>query len=74
MPEAPQTLLGFDFGTGTIGVAVGRALLGTASPLTPLKARDGIPDWQLIQQLMNNVFSTTGLLVFQAVHPSAFEA
>lgn len=45
MPELPVTVLGFDFGTKRIGVAVGNALTGTATPLRVLPARDGVPDW-----------------------------
>ncbi|MFT4798602.1 MAG: putative Holliday junction resolvase [Candidatus Azotimanducaceae bacterium] len=45
-------VMGFDFGTGKIGVAVGQAITGTATPLTILKARDGIPDWQQIEKLI----------------------
>jgi putative pre-16S rRNA nuclease len=48
-----KTCLGFDFGTRRIGVAVGRSLLGTASPLPPLVARDGIPDWAIIEKLVS---------------------
>ncbi len=52
MPEAGQrTVLAFDFGTKSIGVAIGQEVTGTAAPLEALKARDGIPDWQLIQAL-----------------------
>lgn len=52
MPEAGQrTVLTFDFGTRSIGVAVGQEVTGTASPLAALKARDGIPDWDKIEQL-----------------------
>lgn len=47
-----QTFLGFDFGTKRIGVAVGQSLTRTASPLKNLSARDGIPDWQLIERLI----------------------
>lgn len=47
-----QSILGFDFGTKSIGVAVGQVITGTASPLAALKAVDGIPDWQLIQNLL----------------------
>ncbi|WP_312239640.1 Holliday junction resolvase RuvX [Pantoea sp.] len=47
-----QTLLGFDFGTKSIGVAVGQQLTGTARPLTALKAQDGTPDWNLIERLL----------------------
>jgi putative Holliday junction resolvase len=46
-----RTILAFDFGTKSIGVAVGQEVTGTASPLPALKARDGIPDWDLIETL-----------------------
>ncbi|MDN7127359.1 Holliday junction resolvase RuvX [Pseudidiomarina sp. 1APR75-33.1] len=46
-------LLGFDFGTHNIGVAVGQTITGTASPLAALKAKDGQPDWQKVQVLIN---------------------
>ncbi|WP_461481694.1 Holliday junction resolvase RuvX [Porticoccus sp.] len=49
----PRSLLAFDFGTGQIGVAVGQTLTHTANPLAVLKARDGIPDWQQIGQLLS---------------------
>ena len=52
MPEKPVTLLAFDFGTGQIGVAVGQSLTGSANPLTVLKARDGIPNWEQIAGLL----------------------
>ena len=52
MPDIGQrTVLAFDFGTKSIGVAVGQEVTGTASPLAALKARDGIPDWQQIAAL-----------------------
>lgn len=47
-----KTCLGFDFGTRRIGVSVGRSLLGTASPLPPVAAKDGIPDWAIIEKLV----------------------
>lgn len=49
---APRTLLGFDFGTRRIGVAVGQELTGTARPLTTLTSRDGGPDWTTITRLI----------------------
>lgn len=48
----PRTILGFDFGTTRIGVAVGQEVTGTATPLSPLKARDGIPNWEQIEALV----------------------
>jgi len=47
-----QRLLGFDFGTKRIGVASAQAITGTASPLIPIPARDGIPDWALLDALL----------------------
>jgi putative Holliday junction resolvase len=47
-----QTLLGFDFGMKHIGVAVGQTVTKTATPLTSLKAKDGIPDWDEIAKLI----------------------
>ena len=46
-----STIIGFDFGTKSIGVAVGQSVTGTASPLSALKAKDGIPNWDAIEQL-----------------------
>jgi putative Holliday junction resolvase len=44
--------MAFDFGMGKIGVAVGQTITMSATPLTILKARDGIPDWQQIGDLI----------------------
>ena len=46
------TFLGFDFGTKSIGVAVGQRITGTARPLPALKAQDGKPDWNIIEKLL----------------------
>ncbi|MCK5894548.1 MAG: Holliday junction resolvase RuvX [Endozoicomonadaceae bacterium] len=48
-----RTLMAFDFGTRNIGVAIGQSITGTASALPGLKARDGLPDWQQVNHLMN---------------------
>ncbi len=50
--SAPRLLLGFDFGTKQIGVAVGQAITGQARELCVLKAQNGVPDWQQIEALM----------------------
>jgi putative Holliday junction resolvase len=50
--QPAQTLLGFDFGSRRIGVAVGQRITGTASALTTLAARDGQPDWNQISKLL----------------------
>lgn len=45
-------LMAFDYGTQIIGVAVGQSVTRTANTLTELKAKDGIPNWQEIEQLL----------------------
>jgi putative Holliday junction resolvase len=47
-----ETILAFDYGTSFIGVAVGQSITGTATPLSAIKARDGIPDWVVIEKLI----------------------
>ncbi|MBU2979441.1 Holliday junction resolvase RuvX [Alteromonas sp. C1M14] len=55
MPDiGSRTVLSFDFGTKSIGVAIGQEITGTASPLSALKATDGVPDWAKVQQLYDN--------------------
>ncbi len=46
------TLLAFDFGTKSIGVAVGQRITGTARPLPAIRAQDGTPDWNIIERLL----------------------
>ncbi len=47
-----ETILAFDFGTKSIGIAVGQTLTGTARPLKAIPARDGIPQWETIEALL----------------------
>ncbi|WP_122430256.1 Holliday junction resolvase RuvX [Pseudomonas viridiflava] len=49
---ALRLLLGFDFGTKQIGVAVGQAITGQARELCTLKAQNGIPDWEKVQAII----------------------
>ena len=51
-PAGQRSALAFDFGVKSIGVAFGNELTGKASPVTAIKARDGIPD----QAAMERVF------------------
>lgn len=57
-----QTALAFDFGTLNIGVAYGQTLTQTATELSGLKARDGIPNWDEIEKLLHE-WQPTKLLV-----------
>lgn len=47
-----RLVLAFDFGTRRIGVAVGNEMVGSARALDPLPARDGIPNWEQVTQLV----------------------
>ncbi|MCP4331281.1 MAG: Holliday junction resolvase RuvX [Gammaproteobacteria bacterium] len=49
MPEKLTTVIGFDFGTCWIGVAVGQTLTRQATPLTTLKTND----WKSIERLID---------------------
>jgi putative Holliday junction resolvase len=46
-------LLGFDYGTHKIGVAVGQAMTGTANPLETLGMVSRKPDWRRIATLLD---------------------
>jgi putative Holliday junction resolvase len=47
-----RLLLGFDYGSKQIGVAVGQAITGQARELCVLKAQNGVPDWQQVEALI----------------------
>ncbi|TLU66947.1 Holliday junction resolvase RuvX [Thalassotalea litorea] len=47
-----RTALGFDYGTKHIGISVGQEFTGTARPLKAIKAKDGIPNFDLIQAII----------------------
>lgn len=48
----PETVLGFDYGTRRIGIAIGHSLTGTANPLITLECPEGRPDWDAIAALI----------------------
>lgn len=48
----PKTVLAFDYGLKNIGVAVGQTVSFTGGELPALKAQDGVPNWNLIEQLL----------------------
>lgn len=57
-----ETYLGFDFGDKKIGVAVGHAETGIASPLQTLRAVNQSPDWAGIARLIAE-WQPMGLIV-----------
>jgi len=46
--DMSRTIMAFDYGTKSIGSAIGQEITGTASPLKAFKAIDGIPNWDNI--------------------------
>jgi putative Holliday junction resolvase len=46
-------VLAFDFGLRQIGLAVGNCDTGTSQPLATVKARDGVPNWLVIERLID---------------------
>lgn len=48
----PEILLGFDFGTKKIGVAVGQTITRSARPLDIIKASNGVPQWEAMDKLI----------------------
>ena len=47
-----QTLLGFDYGTKRIGVAVGQYITRSVTPLTTIHSQNNKPDWNAIGNLI----------------------
>jgi len=47
-----RTLLGFDFGTKRIGIAIAQEIIGTANPLTTITAIKHKPDWNSISKII----------------------
>ena len=47
-----QRFLGFDFGTKSLGMAVGSTGTGLAEPLTAVPVRNGLPDWSVVDRLV----------------------
>ncbi|HSG88352.1 MAG TPA: Holliday junction resolvase RuvX [Pseudomonadales bacterium] len=50
--ERHRTAVAFDWGLRSIGTAVGQTLTKTARPLQTLPARDGIPNWDAVNLLL----------------------
>jgi len=51
-PQGQRTVLGFDFGTKSIGIAVGQEITATANPVQAINARDGIPNWDSVGSII----------------------
>lgn len=49
-----EVLLGFDFGTKRIGVAIGQTVTQTARALNTLQAKEGVPSWDALDKLIKS--------------------
>lgn len=61
-PTDPQQLLAFDFGTRRIGIASGHTLSQSSTELKPIRATDGIPDWNALDGVVQE-WSPDALIV-----------
>ena len=54
MPETTQaqTIMAFDFGTQKMGMAVGQALIESATPLALFPMKDGSPQWENLLKII----------------------
>lgn len=54
MPETTQAqnIMAFDFGTKKMGMAVGQALIESATPLALFPMKDGIPQWENLLKII----------------------
>lgn len=50
----PFSVIAFDYGTKNIGVAIGQSVTKSAQSAPPLKAKDGIPNWPLVEKLLGD--------------------
>ncbi|MGJ8692977.1 MAG: Holliday junction resolvase RuvX [Thalassotalea sp.] len=51
-PVGQRSVMGFDFGSKYIGLAIGQEITGSANPLGSVKANDGVPHWDNIEKYL----------------------
>jgi len=60
--DEQKIYIAFDFGMKRIGVAIGQMLTKTARPLDVIHAKNGIPNWTIVTQLIKK-WAPNGLIV-----------
>lgn len=50
--KTPKIIMSFDFGMKRIGVAIGQTITQTARPLDTIQAKDGIPNWNAVMNVI----------------------
>jgi putative Holliday junction resolvase len=68
-----QTLLGFDYGTQRIGIAVGQSITRTATAVCTVRSRLGKPDWNRITKLLD-IWHPDALVVGLPLHEDASDS
>lgn len=68
----PLVALGFDFGTQSIGIAIGQTLTKTAQALSAIKVSSSNQHWKMIQQMIEN-WKPDVLVVGRPLHMSGKE-
>ncbi len=53
LKKTQRTILGFDFGTKRIGIAIGQEVTNTVNPLTTITAVKNKPDWDKISKIID---------------------
>ena len=48
-----ELIMGFDYGTKKIGVAIGQRVTRTANPVAIVRAENGKPDWTHVERLVD---------------------
>ena len=48
-----KLIMGFDFGTKKIGVAIGQMVTATATPISIIRVEKGVPNWFMLEKLIN---------------------
>lgn len=64
-----KTVLGFDFGTRYIGIAIGQTITMTAEACSSLRAYQGVPKWPEVTRLIH-FWKPDALIVGVPVHLS----
>jgi aspartate carbamoyltransferase catalytic subunit len=69
-PDVSKIVLAFDHGLARIGIATGNEQTRTATPLTTLAARAGVPNWNELDRIVTDWCPTTLVVGLPPAHGS----
>ncbi|MDH5183470.1 MAG: Holliday junction resolvase RuvX [Gammaproteobacteria bacterium] len=72
MSTLSGTVIGMDFGTSKIGIAVGQTITQTSRPLLTIKSKKGKPNWAELDQIIKE-WQPVALVVGRPVHMDGTE-